>query len=155
MCEGQPVEWAQEQGVFLNYNALKPKLASVYRADVILTPNVSKRAVVSAVMKAQNVCFSRQPAAGYGLKFRTKEAKLSLWVWFEALMAYAGAEGVNKIHVVGRDVFWFHITYYVALALCLNQKLPKAVLCHAHVAENGRRKLSKSLGDELASLPQT
>ncbi|MFP3039818.1 MAG: class I tRNA ligase family protein, partial [Candidatus Hodgkinia cicadicola] len=66
----------------------------------------------------------------------------------DALLAYANSHTKNKLHIVGRDVFSFHVTYYVALLLCLGVSLPKAIMRHSLVSLE-HQEVSKTLGSHL------
>ncbi|MFP3038344.1 MAG: class I tRNA ligase family protein [Candidatus Hodgkinia cicadicola] len=144
----QPVEWTQEKGIFINYDAVRSKLIAVYRAGAILTPGVDRSVVVAAVISARSVCITRQKTTSYGLRLKAGNDELTLWVWVDALLAYANSHTKNRLHIVGRDVFSFHVTYYVALLLCLGISLPKAIIQHSLVSLE-HKKVSKTLGSHL------
>ncbi len=97
-----------------------------------------------------------------------------VYVWIEALCNYlsavdnttepatADAEGGSRerywppsVHVMAKDILWFHAVIWPAMLLALGRALPKVIYAHAYFVAEGR-KMSKSLGnfieiDQLAA----
>ncbi len=145
----QPVEWVEEEGLFLDYNKLRRKIMAIYRAKIIRTPNIKDSTVYKIVNDAKSVCITRKKSTDYGLKFKTlNNNKFVLWVWIDALIAYINSNGKNKIHIIGKDIINFHLTYYIAMALILNVKLPKIIYLHHHIKCKST-KVSKRLNNRL------
>ncbi len=107
---------------------------------------------LSSIKSTEDVCITRQNSTNYGIKITVQASRFVLWVWIDALLAYANNNRKNKIYVVGKDVANFFLTHYVALSLCASDKLPKAIFQHAHVRD-GSTKLSKSLRNSPITKP--
>jgi methionyl-tRNA synthetase len=85
-----------------------------------------------------------------------------LYVWFDALVNYISKvddawwnESTQLIHVIGKDIVWFHVVIWPCMLLSANLPLPKQILVHGFVQDAKGRKMSKSLGnctDPLALL---
>ncbi|XXN19764.1 MAG: class I tRNA ligase family protein [Candidatus Hodgkinia cicadicola] len=106
--------------------------------------------MLESIKSLEDVCITRSKTANYGIKLTTGHLKLTLWVWIDAILAYLRNELAYKIHIIGKDVTKFHLTYYLALALLSNSKLPKSIVQHSHITTL-ETKVSKSLGNQLKS----
>src|SRR5690606_21068130 len=88
-----------------------------------------------------------------------------VYVWIEALCNYlsavdnerepstAAAEGGPRrrywppaVHVMAKDILWFHAVVWPAMLMALGESLPGVVYAHAYFVAEGR-KMSKSLGN--------
>jgi len=82
-----------------------------------------------------------------------------MYVWFDALTNYIS--GVDypdgktakywpaDIHLIGKDIVWFHAIIWPCMLLSTNIPLPKTVLCHGFVNGPDGRKMSKSYGNVI------
>lgn len=82
----------------------------------------------------------------------------NIYVWFEALLNYVSAVDYAKngknfkrfwpadIHIIGKDIVKFHAIIWPAILLAIGIDLPKSVLAHGFITNNGQ-KMSKSLGN--------
>src|SRR5690606_34171198 len=50
------------------------------------------------------------------------------------------------IHLIGKEIMWFHTVYWPAMLFALGEPLPKQVFAHGWWTAEGR-KMSKSLGN--------
>ena len=81
-----------------------------------------------------------------------KEHKI--YVWFDALINYiSGANGnwPADLHVIGKDINWFHSVIWPAMLLSVGSDLPKKLLVHGFLNLKGE-KMSKSKGNVLDPL---
>jgi methionyl-tRNA synthetase len=82
-----------------------------------------------------------------------------LYVWIDALSNYITALGYGSsdttkfdqfwpadLHVIGKEILWFHAVYWPAMLFSLNLPLPKQIFAHGWWISGGR-KMSKSLGN--------
>jgi len=87
------------------------------------------------------------------------DAEHVLYVWIDALSNYITALGYGSadpgrfnqfwpvdVHLVGREIMWFHTVYWPAMLLSLGEKLPRQVYAHGWWTSGGR-KMSKSMGN--------
>lgn len=82
-----------------------------------------------------------------------------MYVWFDALTNYAsGVYALDKkhpeskwwpadVHVIGKDIAWFHCVIWPAMLMSGGVPVPKSVWVHGFVAGPDGRKMSKSLGN--------
>jgi methionyl-tRNA synthetase len=82
-----------------------------------------------------------------------------VYVWIDALSNYITALGYasaddsryrrywpGDVHLIGKEILWFHTVYWPAMLLSLGEPLPKQVFAHGWWTAEGR-KMSKSLGN--------
>ena len=94
----------------------------------------------------------------------TFDKKHVTYVWFDALFNYYSAtreKGREKywpadLHIIGKDISWFHLVYWPAFLMSAGIKLPKHVFSHGWWTFD-KEKISKSRGkvinvDELISI---
>ncbi len=82
-----------------------------------------------------------------------------IYVWIDALsnyitaLGYGGADGSRyerywpaDVHLIGKEILWFHTVYWPAVLLGIGAALPKSVFAHGWWTSGGR-KMSKSMGN--------
>lgn len=78
------------------------------------------------------------------------------YVWFDALINYYSAtrqKGKEKfwpadLHIVGKDIIWFHTVYWPAMLKSAGIELPKTVFAHGWWTINSK-KMGKSAGNAI------
>ncbi len=82
-----------------------------------------------------------------------------LYVWVDALPNYATVLGYNSddttrfdkfwpadVHLIGKEILWFHTVYWPCILMSLGLPLPKQVFAHGWWTSEGK-KMSKSMGN--------
>ncbi len=82
-----------------------------------------------------------------------------VYVWIDALSNYITALGYlggddsrmkkfwpANVHLIGKEIMWFHTVYWPAMLFSLELPLPQTVFAHGWWTSDGR-KMSKSLGN--------
>lgn len=86
------------------------------------------------------------------------DKKQTAYVWIDALINYYSATRIIKgrkrfwpvdIHLIGKDILWFHSVIWQALLIAARIKLPKTIFAHGYFTINGQ-KMSKSLGNVIS-----
>jgi len=90
-----------------------------------------------------------------------------MYVWFDALSNYltgVNALGVNNgedgakdedlakfwpanVHIIGKDILWFHTVIWPCILFSAKIPLPKTVFAHGFVNDKDGKKMSKSMGN--------
>jgi methionyl-tRNA synthetase len=80
-----------------------------------------------------------------------------IYVWFDALINYITGfnslfknEKCYKIHVIGKDIVWFHSVIYPAILTACELPLYNQIYVHGHILDSNGRKMSKSLGNVIS-----
>lgn len=78
-----------------------------------------------------------------------------MYVWFDALTNYLSAisEDFNcwpaDVHIIGKDIVWFHAVIWLAMLLSAKISLPKKILSHGFIRDGTGKKMSKSCGNVI------
>jgi methionyl-tRNA synthetase len=82
------------------------------------------------------------------------------YVWVDALINYLTAIGYPddtahtemwwpaNLHLMAKDILWFHAVIWPALLIATGMKMPKEIFVHGYFTVNGQ-KMSKSLGNVI------
>jgi methionyl-tRNA synthetase len=95
----------------------------------------------------------------WGIQFPNNE-KHVIYVWFDALLNYITGKNLlygdtnNKmIHLIGKDIIWFHSVIYPAILKSCNYEkfLPHKILVHGFILDKDGKKMSKSLNNVISN----
>ncbi|MBI3103608.1 methionine--tRNA ligase [Candidatus Daviesbacteria bacterium] len=75
------------------------------------------------------------------------------YVWIEALINYYTYGSQNNywpadLHLVGKDILWFHSVVWPAMLLAIGEDLPRKIFAHGFFTINGQ-KMSKTIGNVI------
>ncbi len=93
------------------------------------------------------------PATQWGIRIPGDEAH-RVYVWIDALFNYLSVVDTPErrrywpaaVHLIGKDILWFHAVIWPALLMALGEPLPRTVFGHGWWISEGQ-KMSKSLGN--------
>ena len=154
----EPVEQAEENYFFLLKKAAEDKklydeIKSEKRYRV--RPETRKNEVLSKIEGGlEDVSISRA-GVEWGVQF-PGDAEQTVYVWVDALINYYSATKIYKnppawpadIHLMAKDILWFHAIIWPAMLLAIGEEPPKEVFAHGFFTIDGK-KMSKSLGNVL------
>lgn len=156
------VTWTAEESYFFRLSAYQDKLLALYEEQPEFgAPQYRFNEVISFVKQGlQDLSISRT-TFDWGVPV-PGDPKHVMYVWVDALTNYltgvgypdAEAQAFRKfwpadVHIIGKDISRFHAIFWPAFLMSAGLKLPKRVMIHGFLTNNGV-KMSKSLGNVVA-----
>ncbi len=157
-------ELIEEDNYFFKLSDYTQKLIELITNDELkILPNALKTEVLSKLqLGVDDISISRETVQwGINLPFDNSQ---TIYVWIDALINYISAIGYgnNKeqfakwwpadVHLMAKDISWFHCVIWPAMLLAAGEKLPKKLFIHGFFTVEGQ-KMSKSLGNMIDPLP--
>ena len=162
----KPCEIVSEENWFFKLSAFVPQLLELYRDNPGACEPESARNEVVAFLEdnVQDLSISRS-TFDWGIPVPW-DTKLVIYVWFDALLNYATAVGLDDdpttaggkkfaqtwpadVHLVGKDILRFHAVIWPAMLMAAGLPLPKKVFAHGWLMVGGE-KMSKSKANKIA-----
>lgn len=158
----KPVEKVKEKSYFFKLSKYKDKLLKLYKENPeFISPERRRQEIINRVSEdLRDLSISRTSFDwGIPLPFDKKHI---CYVWFDALFNYVTGSGKAEkywpadVHLIGKDIIWFHTVYWPAFLMSVGKKLPKKIFAHGWWTFD-KEKISKSVGkvinvDELIGL---
>ncbi len=157
---GRPVTKEREEAYFFKLSAYADKLAKYYDEHPGFIEPVSRQnEMVNNFIKPglQDLCVSRS-SFKWGIPVPVNEEHV-IYVWLDALTNYITALGYGSeddslykkfwpvdVHLIGKDIIRFHMIYWPAFLMSIDEPLPEKVFAHGWVLIDGG-KMSKSVGN--------
>lgn len=151
-------ETQSEENYFFKLSdpAISSKLLSlISNNELEIGPESRKNEIVGKIKQGlEDISISRA-AVEWGIAFPGDE-KQTIYVWVDALLNYYTATKIYKkeniwpadLHLMAKDILWFHAIIWPAMLLALDLPLPKKVFAHGFFTVGGQ-KMSKSIGNVL------
>ena len=159
------VDEVEESNFFFRLSRYEEKVHDLISSRRLrILPETRETEVLSFIERGlRDFSVSRDAArsGGWGVPFPGDPDQV-VYVWIDALINYISGLGypsseaasetwnpeVEKIHVIGKNVWKFHAVYWPALLLSAGLDLPDTVLVHGFLTSNGK-KISKSDGTAI------
>ena len=162
---GKPLVRFSEDAYFFRLGKWVPRLIEHIKSNPgFILPESRRNEVLSKLeMGVEDLCISRlaDKLGGWGVRMPNDE-RFTAWVWIDALSNYYTALGLPEvgleddgkfkqywpasIHLIGKDILWFHSVHWPCFLMALGIELPKCVFGHGWWMSGGK-KMSKSLGN--------
>lgn len=142
-----------EENYYFNLNKYQNQLIGLISSDKIKVGPQTRKNEILGKLKAglEDISISRANLEwGIPLPF---DPTHTAYVWIEALINYYTYGKPNNfwpadLHLVGKDILWFHSVIWPAMLIAINEELPKEVFAHGFFSINGQ-KMSKTLGNVI------
>ena len=155
---GRPAEWNAEPCYFFKMSAWQQRLLDFYESHPDFVKPASRLNEVRARVEqgVRDLAVSRS-SLDWGVPFPF-DPDHRVYVWVDALINYISAVGYPAdealfdqrwpadVHLIGKDILWFHAAIWPALLMALDLEPPKQVFAHGWWTHNGE-KMSKSKGN--------
>ena len=147
----------KEKNYFFRLSAYQDRLRKLLTEDdsgFDVLPVARRNEVLSRINEGLNdVPISRTGAGGWGIPI-SNDPEQTVYVWIDALFNYLSVVDNDKfqkywpadVHLIAKDILWFHAVIWPAMLLALKRPLPKYVYAHSFWISDGK-KMSKSLGN--------
>lgn len=156
----EPILQSEENYFFLLTKAAKDfdLLGKIERDEFKILPETRKNEIVGKIKTGlEDVSISRENVE-WGIKFPGDESQ-TVYVWIDALINYYTATKIYKnapawpadLHLMAKDILWFHAIIWPAILLALGEDLPKEVFAHGYFTIGGE-KMSKTVGNVIDPL---
>ncbi len=148
-------ELIEEDAYFFKMSKYENDVIKFLKSGAVI-PEGRAREVLSRVESdgLKDICISRASIDwGIDIPF---DKNYKIYVWFDALMNYVSALGYPDgelfkrywpadVHVIGKDINWFHSVIWPSILMSAGIELPKRILVHGFVNIGGK-KMSKTSG---------
>jgi len=157
---GKPLTRYEESTYFFRLKKYVPRiLQHIADHPEFIQPDSRRNEVVSKLkMDVEDLSISRA-SLEWGIKM-PNDPKHVVYVWIDALTNYitvlgygrAGQDELMKkfwpadVHLIGKEIMWFHTVYWPAMLMSLGLELPRTVFAHGWWTADGK-KMSKTLGN--------
>lgn len=169
---GRPLTRYSEENWFFRLRKWAPKLIEhIERNPTFVLPEARRNEVLSKLRlglesgELTDLCISRNKAKlPWGVEM-PHDPNHVVYVWIDALSNYYSALGLPPVgdefdnrhakywpadvHLIGKDILWFHAVYWPCFLMALDIPLPKCIFAHGWWTSEGQ-KMSKSLGNFIS-----
>jgi methionyl-tRNA synthetase len=165
---GKPLTRYSEKTYFFRLSKWIPALKQHILAHPDCIQPVSRRNEVLSKLEqgVEDLSISRasEKLGGWGIPM-PNDPTHSVYVWIDALSNYytalgcpgVGDENDNRfadfwpanLHVIGKDILWFHAVYWPCMLMALGIELPRTVFAHGWWTSDGK-KMSKTAGNFIS-----
>jgi len=145
-----------EENYFFKLSAFEDKLLkAVESGELRVAPIFRKNEIIGKIRQGlEDVSISRENVK-WGIPFPGDESQ-TIYVWFDALLNYYTATKIyhkdgfwpSNLHLMAKDILWFHAVIWPAMLMATNLPLPKKVFAHGFFTINGA-KMSKTIGNVI------
>jgi len=161
-CAVHPPEstvWKSEENWFFKLSKYIPQIIELIKNDEsnYIFPEGKRLEILSKLKEdIRDISISRENVE-WGIP-TPWDPKQTVYVWFDALINYYSATQFveNKdqfwpaeIHLLAKDILWFHTIIWQAMLLSAELPLPKKTFTHSFYLIDGQ-KMSKSLGNVIS-----
>ncbi len=152
----RPVESVSEESYFFKMSKYQSRLLDYYEKNpLFISPARRKQEIVNRVKEGLKDLSVSRTSFDWGIKLRN-DPKHVIYVWFDALINYLS--GVDypgarfkkfwpaDIHLIGKDILWFHSVIWPAMLFSAGIEPPHRVFVHGFINTASGEKLSKTSG---------
>lgn len=150
----------EEENYFFRLSAFAPQvLERIESGSIAILPEERRNEIAGKIKQGINDISISRAGVKWGIPVPW-DTEHTVYVWVDALFNYLSATRIvpNKerfwpadLHLMAKDILWFHALIWEALLLALGEELPRAVYAHGFFSINGQ-KMSKSTGNIIDPL---
>lgn len=130
-------------------------ISKIENDEIKISPESRKNEILGKIKTGlEDVSISREKVE-WGINFPGDENQ-TIYVWIDALINYFTATKIYDnspgwpadLHLMAKDILWFHAVIWPAVLLAVGEELPKQVFAHGYFTIDGQ-KMSKSIGNVI------
>lgn len=149
----KPLEKIVEEGYFFKTSQYQAWIINYIKSNPdFVNPEMSRKEILARLEgePMRDLSITR-PYKGWGIK-APGHPEYVIYTWFDALINYYTASEPrgywpNNVHVIGRDILWFHAVIWPIMLHAAGLPLHQQVYTHGMVLAADGKKMSKSLGN--------
>lgn len=156
-----PAEWVKEENYFFRLSKYQDRLLKLIEENPnFIQPESRRNEVLSIIRSGLDDRSVSRSTVKWGIPVPIDPDGGVLYVWVDALSNYISAIGYNDdpdtmaqywpadIHLIGKEILWFHAIIWPALLMSAGLPLPKQIFGHGWLTKGGK-KLSKTTGNVI------
>ncbi len=157
-----PPEIQSEDNYFFRLSQFREELLAMITQEdhpnhFAIYPRERRNEVIGKLKQDVNDISMSRATLAWGIPLPWDRSQTT-YVWVDALVNYLTAIGYPDdtsrlenwwpadLHLMAKDILWFHAVIWPALLLAAGMKLPKKIFAHGFFTVNGQ-KMSKSMGN--------
>lgn len=156
---GKPLSQVEEKGYQFKMGTYGNWIASYIESNKdFIFPSSAREEMLGRLKgeELRDLAISR-PNKGWGIPVPGDHEHV-VYTWFDALINYyvpifktqwPKTVWPANMHVIGKDITWFHAVIWPIMLKAANLELPKQIHVHGMVVAEDGKKMSKSLGNTL------
>ncbi len=146
-------EWVSEESYFFKMSKYQDRVLKYLQENKgVIVPDFRRKEIVNRLKQGLKDLSVSRTSFKWGIPLPIDD-KHVIYVWFDALLNYLSALEKNEkqdywpadVHVIGKDILWFHSVIWPSILMAAGYKLPKQIYVHGFVNVKGE-KLSKTAG---------
>jgi methionyl-tRNA synthetase len=166
VISGRPLVRYKEPSYFFRLSKYAPQVqAYIEQHPQFIQPESRRNEVLSKLKQGVADLSISRATLKWGIPL-PHDPEHVVYVWIDALSNYVTALGYGTsndadfrkfwpadVHLIGKEIMWFHTVYWPAMLFALDLPVPRKVFAHGWWTSEGR-KMSKTLGNfiDLAKL---
>ena len=149
------IEVVEEENYFFRLSKYADRLIELWESDErSVMPESRRKEVLGKVRQGLDDLSISRVSFDWGIPIPW-DSKHVIYVWIDALQNYITAAGYGSdadkfariwpadLHLIGKDILWFHSVIWPAMLMALELPLPRTVYAHGFLLVGGE-KMSKS-----------
>ncbi len=157
---GKKLELISEESYFFKLSKYQKFLLDLYKKNPnFISPKNRRTEIVNRVKEELRDFSISRTNFDWGIKLPFDKTHVT-YVWFDALLNYITGVGYLEdkktferfwpadVHVIGKDIIWFHTVYWPAMLKSAGIEMPKKVFAHGWWTVHNK-KMGKSAGNAV------
>ena len=149
------VEEIKEESYFFKMSKYQERILEYIQHNKdFIQPQTKRNEIINRIKEGIRDLSVSRSSFNWGISLPIDERHI-IFVWFDALINYISVldypnEKFRKywpadIHLIGKDILWFHVVVWLAILKACDIELPRKILIHGFINIGGE-KISKSKG---------